>query len=244
MEDRMTSRVFTGELEMENGDKLSLWAVKTSSDTEGDSVSFTVHKKDGTSINLSNYNDRINQSWMYFCDSCWLGYRFRGFADKFLRDYSFTKDNDTYKKRFPELYTYIDMYRDYVNHRDDEGYRINEQEIFIRSAAMNTVRTNIVLGVPAPFNESESAHHAHGVDCDGNEKEFASVHTSIYRDNFDVSSDTYSEVRAMVEEYQEKGKGASFSFRELLLCAEDEQKKLNPEYKSLTFVLDRAGVTK
>ena len=243
MEDRQTSRVYSGRTDIGNGESLDVWAVKTQSDTEGDSVSFTLNKADGTKIHLANYNDRINQSWMYFCDGCWLGYRFYGFADKFIRDYKFAKKGAIYEKRFPELYTYIDMYNEYRENRDKEDYRINPMEIFIRSAAMNNIRHNIVLGVPKPFEQGNSSQSAFGVDADGNECEFRSAHTSVYKNNFDCTSEGYSEIADMVLEYQEKGKDASFDLFALIERAEREQKKINPEYKSVLFVLDRAGRT-
>ena len=244
MEDKQTSRVYMGSTDIGDGDRLEIWAVKTQSDTEGDSVSITLHKKDGSKVNLSNYNDRINQSWMYFCDACWLGYRFYGFADKFIRDYSFTKNASVYKSRFPELYTYIDMYNEYRENRDKADYRINSAETFIRSAAMNNIRYNIVLGVPKPFENGSSAASAHGIDADGNEKEFFSVNTHVYKNNLDCTSEGYDTIADMIAEYQNKEKPCSFELRALIERAEAIQKKQNPEYKSVIHVLDCAGVIK
>ncbi len=244
MQDNQTNRVYSGSTDIGDGESLEVWAMKTQSDTDGDAVSFTLNKKDKSKIHLANYNDRINQSWMYFCDGCWLGYRFYGFADKFIRDYKFAKEGAIYEKRFPELYTYIDMYNEYRANRDKADYRINPMEIFIRSAAMNNARYNIVLGVPKPFEYGNSAKSAHGVDAEGNECEFFSTHTTVYKNNFDCTSEGYDSISDMILEYQEKGKNSSFDFRTLIEKAECEQKKINPEYKSILFVLDKAGIIK
>ena len=244
MTDRDTSFLYVGSTPLEDGTVLEVWSIKTHFDDEGDYVSLTWRYKDGSWRRCINYNDKINQSWMYFSDTSHLGYRFRGFADKFIDIYSgFAKSGAVYEKRFPELYTYIDMYKQYIADRDKTDYRINPLEIFIRSTAMNNVRNNIIVGVPRPFNRSEADSGVWGVDANGKDKLHISVNTDVYTGNFDISSDTYSDVLEYIEQYQDKSKPCPFDFRTLLQAAEREQMALNPEYKSVEFVLDRAGKT-
>jgi hypothetical protein len=230
--------------EIEGGRHLEVWSVKTSSDTDGDSVSFTLHEADGSSVALDNFNDRINQSWMYLSDGCWLGYRFYGFADKFYADYSaFTAGSENYARRFPELYTYLDLYKQYIDRRDCPDYRINPLEIFIRSAAMNVVKNNIVLGVPKPFERGNATAHAYGVDANGNEKCFVSVHTDFYDGNLDVDCDGYESLKGKILEYQQTEGDKRSMLISLMQEAERVQTMANPEYSSLICVVERAGVT-
>ena len=244
MTDNKTSRTYKAVVPYEGYKSLEMWCVKTQSDSEGDSASLSFENFDGTFMRYSNYNDRINQSWLYYTDACWLGYRVPSFIESFLNNYRFTAyHRDVFEARFPELYEYIDMYSKWFEDRTKEGYRINSLECFMRSAVSNRMDNNVVLGVPRAVEYGMPTPTAMGVDCDGNEVEFHAQNTNTFIGNYDNTSEGYSELKAMINEYQEKGKDASFDFRALMQAAEAKQMALNPEYKSLEFVLDRAGKT-
>ena len=139
---------------------------------------------------------------MYFSDTGHLGYRFRGFADKFIDIYSgFAKSGAVYEKRFPELYEYLDMYAKWFENRKKEGYRINGLECFMRSAVSNRMDNNIVLGVPHAVEYGMPPHTALGVDCDGNEVEFHAVNTNTFLGNYDNTSKGYDKLSDMIDEY-------------------------------------------
>ena len=242
MTDRETSYIYAGDTLTEEGDKIEVWSIKTRSDDEGDYVSLTWRYKDGGWRRWINYNDWINQSWMYFSDTSHLGYRFYGFAQIFRRIYEkVAREGSTCERRFPELFTYQDMYKEYLDSCKKEGYRVNPLEIFIRSTAMNNVRNNVVLGVTRAFNSSQSDGGVHGVDAYGNEKLHVSTGTEVYDGNFDNTSEDYALVRAMIEQYQDKSKPCSFSFAELMERVEALQLKQNPDYKPLRYLLSRVG---
>ncbi len=245
MSDRITNFLFVGSEDIGDGVKLEVWSLKTRSDDEGDYVSLTWRYPDGAWRRWINYNDRINQSWMYFSDTCHLGYRFRGFADKFIDVYSeFAKEGSVYEKRFPELFTYMDMYKEYIENRGKEGYRINPLEIFIRSTSMNNIRNNIVAGCARAFNMGEADSGVMGIDADGNDYMHVSVDTAVYSGNFDNTSENYDNVKKAVEEYQDKSKPHSFDFAEFMTTLEKEQMKVNKNYKSVVHILDRVGIVK
>lgn len=243
MTDRITNFLFVGSEDIGEGVKLEVWSIKTRSDDEGDYVSLTWRYPDGAWRRWINFNDRINQSWMYFSDTCHLGYRFPGFADKFISVYSaFAKEGSIYEKRFPELFTYMDMYKEYIENRYKDGYRINPLEIFIRSTAMNNIQNNIVAGCARAFNAGEADSGVKGVDAYGNDYMHVSVDTAVYRGNLDNTSEGYVNVVCAVEEYQDKNKPCPFSFAEFMETLEEEQKKANPEYKSLVYLLSCVGI--
>ncbi len=242
MTDRYTSFIYSGDVIIEDGAKLEIWSIKTRSDDEGDYVSVTWNYKDGSKRRCINYNDKINQSWMYFADTCHLGYRFRGFADKFRKEYAtFARVGTPFERRFPELLSHMDMYGEYLDGSEKDGYRINPLEIFVRSTAMNNVRNNIIAGVARPFNRGEADSGVQGVDAYGNEKLHVSVNTDVYTGNLDVASEGYDALKDIIVSYQEKP--AKCDLRALMTELEAEQIRKNPEYKSLIFVLDRAGLT-
>ena len=244
MTDKDTSFLYTGESTLDDGTLLQIWSLKTRSDDEGDYVSVTWKKEDGSWRRCINYNDKINQSWMYFSDTCHLGYRFRGFAEKFVSIYSpLAELGGIYARRFPELYTYLDLYKEYLSSSAKEGYQINENEIFIRSTALNNVKNNIIVGVPRPFSRGEADAGVWGVDADGNKKLHISVNTDVYTGNFDIYSDTYSDVLPEIESYQSKEQENAEQFRALMESLEREQKKQTPEYQSLLPMLDEVGLT-
>jgi hypothetical protein len=239
MTDRATSQLYTGSCVTEEGDTLEVWSIKTHSDDEGDYVSLTWTKKDGGFVRKVNYNDMIHQSWLYFSATSHLGYRFRGFAERFCKDIApIIEGCDYYKQRFPELYTYLEFYRSYTKDVQREDYKINPVEIFIRSAAMNIIKSNVVLGVPRAFSEGGADGVVYGVDAYGNDAEYTSPHTAVYEGNYDNTSETYPELEVSVNAYKA---GSLADFRELMVLAEQEQKKQNPDYESLLFVLDCAG---
>ena len=221
-----------------------MWCVKTESDSEGDSASVVFENFDGTYLRLANYNDRINQSWLYYADSCWLGYRVPGFVKQYLKNYYFTKSQQVYKKRFPELYTYLGMYEKWSEDRLKEGYRPRPLQMFLRSAAMNIVDNNVILGVPRAMEYGFPSVSENGLDAEGNETVFYAQNTNTFRGNYDNTSDTYETLKPMIVEYQDKDNPCSFDFRTLMERAEAEQLKQNPEYKPLSYLLDRVGKTK
>lgn len=244
MTDNKTSRTYKAVMPFEGYKSLELWCMKTQSDSEGDMATLLFENLDGTYLRFSNYNDRINQSWLYYTDACWLGYRVPSFIESFLGNYRFAKfRRDVFEPRFPELYEYLDMYAKWFENRKKEGYRINGLECFMRSAVSNRMDNNIVLGVPHAVEYGMPPHTALGVDCDGNEVEFHAVNTNTFLGNYDNTSKGYDKLSDMIDEYQDKEKPCSFEFRTLLQAAEREQMALNPEYKSVEFVLDRAGRT-
>jgi hypothetical protein len=243
MTDQNTSRTFFGTCEAEGYKSVELWCVKTASDSDGDSVSLTFENFDGTKFKLTNYNDRIYQSWLYFSDGCWLGYRFRGFANNFYNSHSkYMTAGSVFEKRFPEVYTYMEMYKQYIDARDKEGYSPDPMERFIRSAAMNNVTDNLVIGVPNGIEKSSPVAPARCIDKDGRAIDVWENDTMVSYGNFGKRSEGYSNISSMIEEYQDKEKPCSFDFRTLLRASEAEQKKVNPNYQSVEFVLDGAGI--
>ena len=245
MTDNKTSKTFLGKCEAEGYKSLELWCVKTASDSDGDSVSITFENFDGSKFKLTNYNDRINQSWLYYSDGCWLGYRFRGIAENFVRSYrEYMKEGAIYEKRFPEVYTYLDMYQQYIDERDEKGYFPSPLERFIRSAAMNRVSNNIILGVPKAIEKGSPSAPAKCFDENGAPIDVYSVDTMDDVGNFDRDSAGYEKLSSMIEEYQDKSKPCPFEFRTLVEAAENEQMKINENYKPIAFVLDRVGIVK
>lgn len=245
MQDNKTSRTYKALVPYEGYKSLELWCVKTQSDSEGDSASLVFENMDGTLIRYSNYNDRINQSWLYYTDACWLGYRVPIIIDSFLSNYRFTAfHRDTFEKRFPELYEYIDLYTKWFEDRKKEGYRINGLECFMRSAVSNRMDNNIVLGVPRSVEYGIPSHTAMGVDYDGNEVEFHAQNTNTFLGNYDNTSEGYADIKPMIKEYQNNLDHTASEFRAIMQKAEALQKKENPEYQSLEFVLEKAGIVK
>ena len=243
MTDRDTSFLYVGDTVTEDGVRLEVWSIKTHSDDEGDYVSVAWNYKDGSKRRCINYNDKINQAWMYFSDTCHLGYRFRGFAEKFCRELAgFAKAGTPFERRFPELITHMDMYKEYLRASSADGYRIDPLEIFVRSTAMNNVVNNIVAGVARPFDRGQAESGVDGVDAYGREKLHVSVNTDVYKGNFDCTSEGYEAVREEIVAYQEKP--TQSDFRCVMQALEAEQKKQNPSYRSIAFVLDRVGLTK
>ncbi len=244
MTDSKTSRTYKALIPYEGYKSLELWCVKTQSDSEGDSASLLFENLDGTYLRYSNYNDRINQTWLYYTDACWLGYRVPSFIDSFLSNYRFTAyHRDVFEARFPELYEYLDLYTKWTVDRKKEGYRINGLECFMRSAVSNRMDNNVVLGVPKSVEYGMPTPTAMGVDSEGNEVEFHAQNTNTFLGNYDNLSEGYAEIEGMINEYQDKDTPCSFDFRALMQKAEALQKKANPEYESIEFVLDKAGKT-
>jgi hypothetical protein len=147
-----------------------------------------------------------------------------------------------FEKRFPEVYTYMEMYKQYIDARDKEGYSPDSMERFIRSAAMNNVTDNLVIGVPNGIEKSSPVAPARCIDKDGRAIDVWENDTMVSYGNFGKRSEGYSNISSMIEEYQDKEKPCSFDFRTLLRASEAEQKKVNPNYQSVEFVLDGAGI--
>jgi hypothetical protein len=82
-----------------------------------------------------------------------------------------------------------------------------------------------------------------GLDAEGNETVFYAQNTNTFRGNYDNTNDTYEEIKPMIVEYQDKDTPCSFDFRTLMEKIEAEQLKQNPEYKPLSYLLDRVGKT-
>lgn len=245
MQDNKTSRTYKALVPYEGYKSLELWCVKTQSDSEGDSASLMFENMDGTFIRYSNYNDRINQSWLYYTDACWLGYRVPSFIEAFLSNYRFTAfHRDTFEKRFPELYEYIALYSKWFEDRTKEGYRINGLECFMRSAVSNRMDNNVVLGVPRSVEYGMPTPTAMGVDYDGNEVEFHAQNTNTFLGNYDNTSEGYADIKPMIKEYQNNLDHSTSDFRAIMKAAEALQKAQNPEYESVEFVLDKAGIVK
>ncbi len=243
--DRRTHKSYHAMLKPDGYKSAELWYTRTTSDDEGDNVLLTFEKEDGSIVQNTNYNDRIFQSWMYFSDKCHLGYRFRGCADIFLETYSaYMTEGSVFERRFPEVYTYMELFREYVSERDNEGYTPTPLELFIRSAAMNRVSDNVILGVPIGLEKGSVAAPATGRDENGNPIELWETDTMVDCGNFDKQCDGYEQIAAMVEEYQDKEKPCSYDFCDIVKAAEEIQTKRNPSYKPIAFVLDRVGFTK
>ena len=77
----------------------------------------------------------------------------------------------------------------------------------------------------------------------GNETEFKPQDTNTFLGNLDNTSEAYAKLEKMIGEYQDKSVSCSHTLRDVMQAAECEQKKQNPDYQSLEFVLDRAGMT-
>lgn len=243
MEDKVTSRIYSGEShDIEGLSELSVWNQKTSSDSEGDALSVTMRYPDGSEEKMTNYCDRINQSWLYHNDACWLGYRFKGFSDAFLKRYRpFARPGTIYERRLPELLTYLDLFEEHIKAREESGYRVNPLEIFLRSVSTNIVRNNIVLGVPDAYAKGAPSASVTGVDVDGNETVYRGTDTDLEIGNFDCDNADYDSILPMIREYQSNADPRLF--RRIFKKAEKMQRRQQKDYVSLAFVLKKAGRT-
>jgi hypothetical protein len=96
-----------------------------------------------------------------------------------LKNYYFTKSQEVYKKRFPELYTYLGMYEQWSEDRLKEGYRPRPLQMFLRSAAMNIVDNNVILGVPRAMEYGFPSVSENGLAAEGNETVFYAQNTNM-----------------------------------------------------------------
>ncbi len=242
--DDKASITYFGTVENAYGYKsVEIYYVQPTSDSTSDQFSLIFEHEDGIKERYASFSDRINRSWLYFSDGCWLGYRFKGRSQEFYKNFSeYAKAGTVFSKRFPEIENFTELVREHIDEREKEGYQINPLEIYIRSIVNIILTDNIVLGVPRSYYGPKPSAHAQGVDAYGNPVIYKGDDSDYINGFFDIESSDYKEIKDDVTEYQNNPNYDSFI--KLFRKAEALQKKNNENYYSLEFVLEKAGIVK
>ncbi len=96
--------------------------------------------------------DSITESSSYFDENQPSGYRFEGWAQKFVdtaKSYS-----ATFYKHFPEMKIFYDMMKQHKDELKASSYVRNDLEIYLRAPAKNVIMNNIILGAETPIVQS------------------------------------------------------------------------------------------
>lgn len=223
--------------------EVEIWYVKATSDGENDRFALVFTHEDGHKERYASFSDRINRSWLYFSDGCWLGYRFKGLSEALLKNFTeYTKEGSMFGKRFPENENYTELMREHIEEREKEGYKINPLEIYIRSIVNIVLTDNIVLGVPRSYYGDKPSVAAEGIDAEGNPKTYKGDDSDYVDGFFDRSTPDYAKIEKDVLAYQDNPNPADFI--KLFRRAEALQMQNNKNYYSLEFVLEKAGIVK